>query len=136
MSKDFTPKMFHLADRQYHISEVVFRDKDSDMIDQDTTEDMRRDFPNLTFLLECFPDLYRMSIRDVTLRSTLLEIEKILSEIIEKDDADETIRTDCEPYRTIVRWYNGWLDPNYYYNDENNRLFRDWILKYAHINNS
>lgn len=54
------------------------------------------------------------------------DVERELEELIETDKQKKSIDKFDE---TIVKWYCGSLDENFYYNELNNKLFEDYLYK-------
>ena len=106
-------------------------------------DEARKEFPNLCYLLDPFETETYKELDDVS-RSVYREIEGqvgILADHIRKQvrenvrslSMDKVVRNlsmdevaDTVP-KTVLDWFEGELDINFYYREENNALFKEYI---------
>ena len=127
MGRDMTSREHHLIDKRYGFSKVktAFTEtstgKEHVLYDPSSKEAVR--WPNACFLAQ-------EVIRDLTERQKDL-FEEALCEIV---DAEDNARTPDlkDPGKeqlldTVLQWYDGCLDSDFYYNMENNRILKEYL---------
>ena len=126
MGRSFTPREQYLAD-QYLIRETgcglrgeCFMTGTETGIEYRLDNHLAKDrYPELSFLFGGFDELF-------------LEVKESENALNVLDEAETELRA-CEAGEvkegTIYQWFMGKLDPCFYYNDENNRLFYEYLLQ-------
>lgn len=126
MSRDFTPRILHKMDKAYHLSEnpITFYpenrpDKKELIYDPDGTD--AKKWPNTYFLGSLIHDAFKNKPKQLDY------FEQELTKIIRLEDAGKNIETDGTLNPDIVKWYNGKLDPNFYYREPNDEMMCDLL---------
>ena len=136
MSRDFTPRDLYMADRflaqkgpPLRKTEITltYDGKDMGTINKAQLE-LQKKFPNLGFLFERLPDVYRPEKFSVEETDALLaEIEEMLTALIERD-CETGKAPEHETLEPMWKWFHGELDTNFYYHETNDALFLEWLL--------
>lgn len=132
MSRDWTPREMIEVDRCYFKNKpfleiaknTVFTDSkgnESPLLSEEEYHICKKCKYLGSLLLSEFAGLYQ----SLESKDVLLDYEEILRKYIEEGIGDTE-----EP---VIKWFNGKLDPNFYYNEINNRmLINDIISKCKH----
>lgn len=120
MGMDFTPYEQHQSDLCYHFSSEKMTSTNMETGEQTVVYDPEcadaKRWPNSYFLAEKIYKTHKMHPKKLD------AFEKTLTKIVEMvDDSSkkpENPLTDFES--TVLQWYMGKLDPNFYYAEENN----------------
>ncbi len=130
MSRDWTPHELHIADtysfketgRYLHDNIIVYRANDGKeiVVGAKKYPELFEKYPNLTFL---WSSDNTKEIYDKGYSSILDKVEDSLSLIISEVDKGIPYNTDD----VIYKWYLGKLDPNFYYCEENNKAFEEYL---------
>ena len=140
MSKDWKPI------EQVAVDEAIHAEKGSYLHNARFTYDFggreeqawndgaRAAFPNLSFLLDGFEMQTYDQIKgtDATefYRNVEEQIDKLSSVVREQVREKKPISVDAVVADTTVKdWFLGKLDPGFYYNEENNKVFSEWIAE-------
>ena len=139
MSRDWTPQQNRWADKQLHFSKnkISFinpeTNKEELLIDPESST--AKQYPNLYFLYGY--ELEKYILKEFP-NSLVHTIESMLNAIVTyEDNANKAISgeidvekvfssgntNDDELIHLIIMWYTGALDPDFYYNTENNQLW-------------
>lgn len=128
MSRDFTPCQLYNADIHF---DGAFRNSTLTYKLTDSDEEIRVDnhlakdrYPELSFLFEKTDALYQKYEHDEFALKTLDRIEAFVKEA--EEDYGDLPFTSTE-YETVNKWFNGKLDPDFYYHEENDALFEEFI---------
>lgn len=140
MSKDWTPVEQILAEKELKLVKgVLLRDTNRNLKISNgkgeftpaySEEQIARmdEYPTLSFLFSGYLTVYE-KMPNKTSRDTVLgNVEKELSQIAEKSYGSLSIDLS-EFTETIVLWYVGKLCSHFYYNEENNENFADYLLE-------
>lgn len=140
MSRDWKPFEAVIADENaymtrgeyVHDSKITmhFGDEDIPM----WNDEARKEFPNLCYLLDHFETKTYKELND-TNRPVYQEIEEqvgILADHIRKQMKDDVRSLSMDEVadtvpKTVLDWFEGELDINFYYREENNALFKEYI---------
>lgn len=141
MSRDWRPFEAVIADEQAHMSRgeyihdakitMYFKGVDKPMYN----EEARGPFPNLCYLLEGFELRIYDAIKDDPKKYAFYEqleadVKQLSDTIRSQMQADKRLcLDDVKVDPTIRDWFMGELDPNFYYREDNNEAFMDWIDK-------
>ena len=137
MSRDFTPRELFLADklceaggqslREMRITMTTPEGKDVPMFEEQKA--LQERFPNLGFLFERLPDLYKSShFPKSAIDAFVGEVEKNLTTYIQFDCITGGKMLADIP-ETLVEWFHGHLDPGFYYHERNDELFLEWLTE-------
>ena len=142
MSRDWTPREQHFADKRFKLSdrkiEMVYGNQKE--IISDPTCELAKTYPNMYFLCLNILKAYQSEIEKIAL------LEACLDRLIKEDDSAKKIDywNQEEPVfleingktidvtdvmKNVSLWYCGRLDDNFYYNEYNNELFVQYIGK-------
>ena len=128
MSRDWTPQEDHRLDEwakkergEYIHDARVTMKLQGEVVDISCKRYplIYKKYPNLQFLLGA---TITKDIHNDGFQKVLEKCEKELSEIIKKDDNEESL---CDS--VMSRWYQGKQDTSFYYSEENNRLLEEHI---------
>ena len=135
MSKDFTPKELHAADMILGLQKGGLR-----IIDMSGKEIIfagdayKKEFPNLAFLAgEVLENLIKQFGKD---EEVLSRTEDVLRDMIEAHDNNMCFEKyynlrPGHPDRAIIevmeKWYEGKLDPHFYYRETNDAFLLDYL---------
>lgn len=122
MSRDWTPEEYYYVQKATGHSGIdmmeglrwVYKDTIKKMYDPSAIA-KHRQFELFGNLINNFESLYDRAMEIPDGFEKLKELERQLQQFIDTGDGDE------EPY--LVKWFQGRLDGNFYYGDENERLF-------------
>lgn len=138
MSKDFTPANLYAADKKLTESGNSLRTLKLVNINSNRPivqieKDAKNEYPELQFLLDGFVIIYRDYHNTPAGKSVLDKIENEIKLIETKFEQGERNYTNYHPdYNSIHEitslWFFGKLDHNFYYNTQNNALFREFII--------
>ncbi len=149
MSRDWTPYELHRADLEFGFSkdtlEMYIPQEDGSKtfvgFFYNPEDPITKQYPNLAFLwgqneLTRFISGLADNAGEAC-EAVLSDIEQILAEVVAHYDKPKTERknglSSSSDWTTIVNdWYLGRLDPNFYYNTENNERFELYILDQIH----
>ena len=130
MSRDFTPRQLFNADvaldNSIRNSVLTFKDRadgEEFRVDNHLAKDR---YPELSFLFEQFDDVYKDYQNFETALKTLDRIEEYLRDA-ETDDRSSTPLSTPPEYDTVKDWFDGKLDPDFYYHEHNDQLFRNFL---------
>ncbi len=144
MSRDWTPQLNRWVDSKHHFSQnkVVWTNlitgKEEVVVDPECETAKR--YPLLYFLYGY--NLEKFMLAEMT-AEFVSEVEHILKEIATWEDANKRAISTASPSENIfykddeelislvIEWYEGKLDPDFYYNDRNNEYFLDGLRKLA-----
>lgn len=121
MSRDLTPKDSHILDKHYH-----FASEPLVLTNIETGVEVKLYDPSCEMALR-WPNAYYLA-SDIVEKlqgapTTLNLFEELLRRIIVLSDKNEPlVFPDDELATTIAKWYEGKLDPNFYYCTRNNEL--------------
>lgn len=130
MSRDFTPRQSLEAEKYTGISLwdimergiLSYNGVETPMYDADEVA-LRKNYPLLGKLINKFTDLY----------TSLTNIDGGLDVLRDKDNElamyIEQGKGDFTSY--LVKWFEGELDPNFYYSERNEEMFTEEIIKDA-----
>lgn len=134
MSKDFTPAMIYLADAAMPEKFKLRSLNIHDSVSEDEAI-MRKTFPELTFLYDDFKNIYNKYKNSLAAQNIFRRIEnhivscENLLDKIPNYDPKQLILTNKSDITDITyNWFFGFLDPQYYYNNTNNSLFKNHII--------
>lgn len=143
MSRDLKPIEIYNADKtivevfhQKSMRDLTFTRLDGKEVSF-VDNDAKKYFPELSFLVEGFSDIYnKYKVSDAAL--TLLNTFEVA---VKRCESKEATRQSLELYKLDIKsflntkidivvqeWFNGYLDSNFYYAMENNRMFVDYII--------
>lgn len=143
MSRDWTPKQLYLFDKQMNgelrKAKLTYEIEGKDYVLHDPEGKMEKAFPNLTFL---GGDIFQ-KLKNESSGLFIVDVEIVLTGIIEILDSFKSPSIDIndsdieanikEKYWTLARltrdWFEGKLDPGFYYNEWNNELFLTNLLE-------
>lgn len=143
MSKDWTPQQHYFADlymqKEYNSNmreeflnmKVSFNGKEEPFYTEEDKIILKK-YKELGFLFSRnLLSLYERTKEHPIRRNRVLnEIEEQLNVLI---DCDKKDGLSCEyPFdvsSALIKWYQGELDPNFYYNQRNNRVFEDYLFQ-------
>lgn len=130
MSRDFTPRDVITAEKYTGIS--FFEFMNTTIIRANGKEEPLYT-PEAIALRKRFPLFGKLVNRFELLYNPLSEIEGGIEFLKEKEKELETyIETESgNPESYLVKWFNGELDPNFYYSEYNEELFIKEMLKEA-----
>lgn len=125
MSRDWTPRELHMAD-EYCFKETgeYMHDRKIVLVLNGKETDERMDCMKYPDLYEKFPNLSFLWGADYVKKyqtQNLAYVEEQLSLIVSGNITNDTDKT-------ILRWYNGELDPHFYYREENDEILKEYIL--------
>ena len=138
MSKDFTPYELYRIDRELvargmmSLRQLNITFKVDEKLSQNGNRQKkvknlqgtfsRRQYKELGFLFDNFYMAYKTMSKHPSIRKKVLtNIETQLREIERQKNPDDN--------SVVGLWFYGKLDPNFYYNTENNELFFEYIMK-------
>lgn len=142
MSRDWRPFEAVIADenaymirKEYiHDSKVTFHLRSGDKGIPMWNDKARKEFPNLCYLLDHFETKTYKELND-TSRPVYQEIEEQVGRLA--DHVRKQIKNNARNFslyevadtvpKTVFDWFEGELDINFYYNEENNALFKEYI---------
>lgn len=127
MGRDITPREHHAIDRRYGFSakKTAFTDAETgeETVLYDPESEDARKWPNACFLA-C------ETVRELSDGQKDL-FEEVLAEVVCADDEGRRpVAADPskeELLETVCRWYDGRLDPDFYYSMENNRRLKQFL---------
>ena len=143
MSRDWTPQQLYAVDKQMngslHEQVITWEVNGETFTDHDPNSEDGKAFPNFYFL-GC--DVFR-KLKEKCSTPFMYDIEKVLTAIINIVDgfdnpcesiSDELLEQNVKPkYLSLAKlvrnWFEGKLDPNFYYNEWNNEVFVDNLLE-------
>ena len=141
MSRDWTPKQLYLVDKQMDNElrkrTITLEFNGEITVIHDPEGEMEKTFPNLTFL---GGDIFK-KIKDKCEVTFVYDVEAALTEIIRLTDnhpANDVSDSDIEScikegwwqLAKLTRdWFEGKLDPGFYYNEQNNEAFIEKLLE-------
>ncbi len=129
MSRDWTPREMHAADRAMNISQmkIVMTDQETgkDIMIVDPESETAKKWPNAYFLAGSI-------IRYIEDRKVLMDLfEETLDGIISLDDANKIPAEYEDPFKnTVLMWYKGKLDPYFYYRERNDEALSEFLESY------
>ncbi len=144
MSKDWTPQQFHAVDKSLNgdlSSQTLSAEiEGKTYVIHDPNSEDGKAFPNLYFLGN---DIYKVLKKECSI-TFVYDVEMMLAEIINIVDGfksplssidDETLKLSVKPEHLalamLVRdWFEGKLDPGFYYNEWNNEVFAEKLLEH------
>lgn len=131
MSRDFTPEQLFLADysqkNALRNSTITWESPQGDTIRVDNHLVKDR-YPELSFLYDGFDELYKRYSDSDKVLDVLDKIEKSITEAeVECLSGELPFTTEFDT--TVQAWFKGELDANFYYHEENDRLFSEFIEK-------
>jgi hypothetical protein len=143
MSRDWTPKQLYLVDKQMNNKlrnqTITLELNGETTIIHDPNGEMEKAFPNLTFIGgDVFKRLKEKSsvefIYDVesvlTAITELLDSYGIPAREIADSDIEANVKESLWQLAKLVRdWFEGKLDPGFYYNELNNAIFLEKLLE-------
>lgn len=119
MGRDITPRQHHKIDLMYDfIKDTVWVNYKGE---QTLFYEYNPQYPQLNFLLNDFKLIKDNPKCDL--------IEKCLEDIINSDDMGIKIKPQDKLTEMLLLWYNGELDKNFYYSEENERLLIEFLQK-------
>ena len=130
MSKSWSPRELYLADL---VSQNSIRNTSWVIGEERVDNHLAKDrYPELSFLVDNFDKIYQEYQNDP---EALVLLDEIESKICRIENAitggAEKASTYYDNLSTdiVCRWFEGKLDPDFYYADENNRLFTEYICE-------
>ena len=128
MSRDLTPKDSHILDKHYH-----FANEPLVLTNIETGVEVKIYDPSCELALR-WPNAYYLATEIVEklkgAPTTLTLFEELLRRIIKlSDDNKPLVFPDDQLATTIAKWYEGKLDPNFYYSTHNNELLYEALRK-------
>lgn len=138
MSKNWTPREQHFFDEQLYMEQhhhmyeqmITFKTSDGKEYKLFGNETLWKRFPNFAFY--CYNTLNQ--VKDEKVLEVFDELEKGLSEILKKDNFKDkvfTVEGDDIP-QFVVDWYNGKLDPDFYYSEKNHQMLLEKVESIAY----
>ena len=140
MSRDWKPFEAVIADENAYMTRgeyvhdskftMHFGDEEIPM----WNDEARKEFPNLCYLLDHFETKTYKELND-TNRPVYQEIEEQVGRLADhirkqmKDDVRSLSMDEVTVPKTVLDWFEGELDINFYYREENNALFKEYIDK-------
>ena len=140
MSRDWKPFEAVIADENAYMTRgeyvhdskftMHFGDEDIPM----WNDEARKEFPNLCYLLDHFETKTYKELDDVS-RSVYREIEEQVGRLADhirkqmKDNVRSLSMDEVTVPKTVLDWFEGELDINFYYHEENDALFKEYIDK-------
>lgn len=139
MGRDMTPAEIYIEDKRMSAQNISLRTLklintiDGTPVVKSETE-AKAKYPELHLLLDGFTNMYDRYQLDQNALSVFDEIEQHIVSLEHMLDKTHRIpipnRHNIKTaYDTTVLWFNGQLDRDFYYNTENNNLFRNFIEK-------
>ena len=128
MSRDLTPKDSHILDKHYHFSTEPLV-----LTNIETGVEVKLYDPSCELALR-WPNAYYLA-SDIVEKlqgtpTTLTLFEDLLCRIIVMSDNNQPlVFPDDKLANTIAQWYEGKLDPNFYYCTHNNELLYEALRK-------
>jgi hypothetical protein len=130
MSKDFTPRDILKINEQFdnlYLKNITITDEygNKKSFFTDEEQEIRLKYPLFAM---AFGDMFLKLWYDLPAEkrdSTFEDMERIMRNLKVMDEENDF--RACDP--KVKDWYFGKLDANYYYNDVNNNMFYDWIIK-------
>lgn len=123
MSKSFTPKELHHVNKKFNFSQLTLSNETTQQIIYNAKSEFSKNYPHISFLISNSETL----LKEVS-PVILCEIETIIDNIITAEDNDTVFVPQNTDEKTLLKWFNGELDPHFYYDDYNNKLIIDFIL--------
>lgn len=129
MSRDLTPQELFLIDYQGHNKlraatlEFVGEDGTKQRLDNHLAKDR---YPELSFLYNGFDELYKKHSSDEKVLAVLDKLEEAIVGV-EQETLNGELPFTTPFDETVRKWFNGELDEHFYYNDENDRLFEEFV---------
>lgn len=124
MSRDFTPQMHYLISREnpeMYRSQMTFTIAGQEPIKKFTDEQLG--------LMAKYETLYPITadiffdLRDKMSESDFERLNETFKELV------NTPKLDWGKFPTeLVKYYTGELDPSFHYHEENDRLFKEWVM--------
>ena len=142
MSRDFTPLELYLVNEDRKKQgfesfedlkiEYVTPNGEKYPLETDEFTHYKKQYKNLGFLyvdgMRKLVDKY--GVNNDTLNNTFHNIEKDLTDVI---SCIGNKNSDKQLNKTVEKWFLGKLDESFYYSDQNNQLFGDYIENQMHI---
>lgn len=136
MSRDFVPYERYKSNKrsgdELYLQNMVFvnpRTGEKKPVYTESEQEIRLKYKNLAvsmcdiFLLLC----KRLPEKDRDDKLAKLEAMQVkMQEAAEKGNA---AFESCDVPETMKKWFVGKLDPDFYYSEENDRLYLEWLLK-------
>lgn len=130
----FTPHELYLADKfsekrgqPLRDMEITIKTADGDVPMFTEQKMLQKKFPNLGFLFDRLPDLYKFShFPESDIDAFVGEIEKKLTAYI-RFACDVGGKRPTDIPEPLVEWFHGRLDPGFYYHETNNELLLNWM---------
>ncbi len=133
MSRDFTPQIIYFVNKQYnnlYLNNIIFTDNTTGKSHKMFTDEemrIRYKYPTFaTLYTDNFIKLYH-DLPSYKIRHVFEYMDEILKDITYADENGWSLNSYPE---TIIKWYKGELDPNFYYHEHNDDLLHEWIMKY------
>ena len=129
MSRDLSPKELHLIDEKYGFSKEILKTTNlqtgQETIIYDPKCDLAIYYPNAYFLGQRVVETFK------NIPTTLQFFEDTLSRIIRETDTETPItQLDDQMVRAIAAWYDGRLDPQFYYREHNDDLLIEQLKQF------
>ena len=131
MSRDFTPRELYLVEKEMKPSLrdiKIVNDKGEEIIFSKTPEGAKERYPELTFLVSDQESLFGSADTIVDLTEDRKRVLDAIEEKIQNIEEGNGLNEE-DPFLFVEQWFCGKLDPNFYYREENERLFLSEIEK-------
>lgn len=137
MGKDFRPIDCYLADKKYHLRNILATNLPIQLQDPEA----KALYPELSFLFSSFKDLFRAYKSDPvahsafkTFETALISVEKQINGKKQPNKKLWRLNTDkfySTPVNDVVHeWFYGQLDKNFYYCSENDYQLECYMMNY------